>query len=187
MARIGIFFGTDTGRTRLVAKQIGRQLAEVYGLEVDKPANIGRTEVADFLACDSLILGTPTLGFGELPGRATGLDQPSWAEFMPRLRRGALKGKTVAIFGLGDQEKYPDNFVDAIGLLYDEMSDLGAKVVGRWPTTGYRFNASVAVDGRDFVGLAIDQHLQAGQTEARLERWLAQVVEEMALAGEVTA
>jgi flavodoxin I len=179
MARIGIFFGTETGRTRLLAKQIARKLAGDHGLEAGKPVNIGRAEVADFLACDALILGTPTLGEGALPGLMCGLEQPSWAEFLPRLPEGALAGKVAAIFGLGDQEKYPEHFVDAIGLLYDVLTDRGARVVGRWPVDGYSFTESAAVDGDHFLGLAIDPHAQAGLTDARVDRWLADIVPEL--------
>jgi len=185
MSKLGIYFGTETGRTRLLAKQMSKKLASDYGIVTDKPANIGRTQVDEFLACDAFILGLPTLGEGELPGMNTGLDQPSWHEFLRRLRGHSLIGKVVAIFGLGDQEKYPDNFVDAIGLLYDELTDLGARVVGRWPTAGYTFTGSVAVDGDEFLGLAIDQHAQAGLTDERVARWLAQIVPDLVVKEEL--
>ncbi|MCH2219995.1 MAG: flavodoxin [Dechloromonas sp.] len=179
MARIGIFFGTDTGRTRLIAKQIARKLgAKLPGL-VDAPVNIGRSTVAEFLAYDALIVGSPTLGDGMLPGESTGLSQPSWEEFMPQLASADLSGKTIAIFGLGDQKKYPDEFVDAIGLLHDALVARGAQVVGRWPTAGYDFKASQAVDGDNFLGLALDQHHQPALTEERIDRWLAQIASEL--------
>ena len=73
MARIGIFFGTETGRTRLIAKQIAKKL----GAAAATPVNIGRTTLADFLAHDALILGSSTLGEGQLPGLTVGLSQPS--------------------------------------------------------------------------------------------------------------
>jgi len=176
MARIGIFFGSETGRTRLLAKQIAKKLSAEHGLSPEKPLNIGRTGLEEFLACDAMILGLPTLGDGELPGQTCGLEQPSWEEFLPTLPADALAGKVVAIFGLGDQEKYPDHFVDAIGLLYDALTDCGARVVGRWPTEGYTFTASAAVDGDHFLGLAIDQHAQAGLTDARVDQWLSEIV-----------
>lgn len=175
MARIGIFFGTDTGRTRLVAKQIARKLGEAAAA----PVNIGRTTVEQFLAWDALIVGSPTLGDGELPGESTGLSQPSWAEFLPQLAGADLRGKTIAIFGLGDQKKYPDEFVDAIGLLHDAFVAGGARVVGRWPTAGYEFAGSQAVDGDHFLGLAIDQHHQALLTEGRIDAWLEQIKAEL--------
>ena len=171
MAKIGIFFGTDTGRTRLVAKQIAKKLGEVAAV----PLNIGRATLADFLAYEALIIGSPTLGDGMLPGESTGLSQPSWEEFLPQLAGSDLTGKRIAIFGLGDQKKYAEEFVDAIGLLHDTFADLGATLIGRWPTEGYEFKASRAVDGDDFLGLALDQHHQALLTESRIDAWLAQI------------
>lgn len=175
MSTIGIFFGTDTGRTRLVAKQIAKKI----GPAAAAPVNIGRTTLADFLAHDALILGSPTLGDGELPGESTGLSQPSWEEFLPQLAEADLSGKVVAIFGLGDQKKYPDEFVDAIGILHDAVVARGARTVGDWPTEGYDFAASKAVDGERFLGLAIDQHHQGMLTEGRIDAWLAQILPEL--------
>ena len=175
MAKIGIFFGTDTGRTRLLAKQIAKKLGEA----ADAPVNIGRTTVADFLAYEALILGSPTLGEGELPGESTGLSQPSWEEFLPQLADSDLSGKTIAIFGLGDQKKYANEFVDAIGIIHDALLARGARLVGRWPTAGYEFTASQAVDGDEFLGLAIDQHHQGLLTEERIDTWLNQIRPEL--------
>lgn len=175
MARIGIFFGTDTGRTRLVAKQIARKLGDAAA----PPVNIGRTTLADFLAYDALILGSPTLGDGMLPGESCGLSQPSWEEFLPLLEGFDLSGKTIALFGLGDQKKYPHEFVDAIGVLHDALAARGARLVGRWPSAGYEFEASKALDGDHFLGLSIDQHHQAALTEGRLDAWLAAITPEL--------
>jgi flavodoxin I len=175
MANIGIFFGTDTGRTRLLAKQIAKKLGDAAAA----PVNVGRTTLADFLAYDALILGSPTLGDGELPGLSTGLPQPSWEEFLPQLAGADLSGKVIAIYGLGDQKKYPDEFVDAIGIIHDAMVAAGAKVVGRWPTAGYEFKASLAMDGEHFLGLAIDQINQPVLTEERVNSWLAQITPEL--------
>ena len=171
MDKIGIFFGTDTGRTRLIAKQIAKKLGDA----ADAPVNIGRTTLADFLAYDRLIVGSPTLGDGMLPGESCGLSQPSWEEFVPQLVAADLTGKTIAIFGLGDQKKYAHEFVDAIGILHDAFVARGARVVGRWPTAGCDFEASQAVDGDEFLGLALDQHHQPVLTEARIDAWLAQI------------
>ena len=113
MAKIGIFFGTDTGRSRRIAKSIAKKLGDLAA----EPLNINRCSVEQFLAYDALIVGTPTLGDGELPGLDCGAQTESWAEFLPRLEGSDMAGKVVAIFGLGDQEKYASNFCDAIGLL----------------------------------------------------------------------
>lgn len=175
MDKIGIFFGTDTGRTRLIAKQVAKKLGDAAAA----PVNIGRTTLADFLAYDRLIVGSPTLGDGMLPGESCGLSQPSWEEFLPQLADANLSGKTIAIFGLGDQKKYAHEFVDAIGILHDAFIACGARVIGRWPTAGYDFEASQAVDGDEFLGLALDQHHQPVLTEERIDAWLAQIKMEL--------
>jgi len=170
---IAIYFGTDTGRTRRIAKLIAQKLGE----DALAPVNIGRVAVGDFLAHVRLILGTPTCGEGALPGLATGLAQPSWAEFLPQLEGRDMRGRTVALFGLGDQEKYAGEFVDAMILLHDAVTACGARVVGAWPVEGYAITASRAViDGR-FVGLALDQIKQPALSEARVEAWLRQLGE----------
>jgi flavodoxin I len=141
--------------------------------------NIGRCTVEDFLAYDTLILGTPTYGDGELPGLATGLAQESWAEFLPRLQGSDMRGKTVALFGLGDQDKYANEFVDALILLHDAVTACGARVIGAWPAAGYEFKASQALVGERFVGLALDQINQPALSEARVDAWLRQLDDEL--------
>lgn len=69
MAKISIFFGSDTGRTRLIAKQIAKKLGEA----TDAPVNIGRTTREDFVAYERLILGSSRLGDGECRGCRPGL------------------------------------------------------------------------------------------------------------------
>ncbi len=83
MANIGIFFGTDTGKTRKIAKMIHKQL----GSAAAAPVNINRATLADLLAYPALLLGTPTLGDGQLPGpRGRGRERVV-AEFIPQPRR----------------------------------------------------------------------------------------------------
>jgi flavodoxin I len=174
--RIGIFYGTDTGRTRRVAKLISQKLSAAAAA----PVNINRAGIADLLAHRRLILGTPTLGRGELPGLASGAQTGGWLEFLPQFDGQDLSGLTVAIFGLGDQEKYPDEFVSGVAQLHRRLVAGGARMVGTWDAAGYRFAASEAVvDGR-FLGLALDQINQPSLTEERIDRWLGQLGREWA-------
>lgn len=177
--KIGICFGTDTGRTRRIAKLIAQKLDGLAGARAVAPVNINRVAMDDFLARDLLILGAPTYGDGELPGLATGLAQETWAEFLPRLAGRNMRHQTVALFGLGEQEKYGHEFVDALILLHDAMLACGARVVGAWPTEGYRFTASRAVVDDRFVGLALDPVGQPALSEARIDAWLQQLDEEL--------
>lgn len=170
MARIGIFFGSNTGNTRKIAKMIKKRFpAEDLFAE---PLNVNKATPELLASYDYLILGTPTLGEGDLPGLDADCQNPSWAEFLPELASVDFSGKTVALYGLGDQEKYADNFCDALGMLYDFVTERGARVVGGWPTDGYDFMASRAERDGLFVGLVQDLDNQKMLLEDRLETWL---------------
>ena len=112
----------------------------------------------------SLILGISTWGLGEL--------QDDWIAVLPVLEDLDLKGKKVALFGLGDQESYPDTFADALGMLYDILNPKECVFTGEWSTEGYHFEASKALRGDDFVGLVLDVENQDDLTELRMDKWL---------------
>ena len=169
MAKVGIFFGTDTGNTRRIAKDIATALTFTIAA---KPVNICNASVTDLLAYDTLILGTPTYGEGQLPGLSTGNATTSWEEFLPKLAGQDFSGKKVAIYGLGNQKSYPAEFVDAMSYLYQQFKQCGATMIGAWDTEGYNFQASKAVIAGFFVGLALDQENQKDLTPGRLAAWL---------------
>jgi flavodoxin I len=172
MNKIGIFFGTETGTTRLIAKKIQTRLGDEVAA---KPLNVNRIEPAALLQYKALILGTPSYGVGEMPGHAAGCLESNWAEFLAKMPRADLSGKRIALFGLGAQERYTERFASSLRRLYDTCLGLGAEMVGGWSTEGYVFEHSAAVvDGR-FVGLVLDQRTQGMLTEARMDAWVAQV------------
>ncbi len=172
MAKVGIFFGTDTGNTRKVAKTIHKHLGDD---KADKPVNIKNATVADLQAYDLLIIGSPTYGEGELPGLDSGTSTESWLEFMPQLEGADFAGKTIALYGLGDQVGYADHFVDAMGMIYDAFADCGAKFVGFTSTEGYEYDSSKAVLDDQFVGLVLDEDNQKELSEMRLNDWLTEL------------
>lgn len=178
MAKIGLFFGTDTGKTRKVAKMIKKKFDDEL---MDKPVNVNRCSPDDIAGYDYLILGTPTLGEGLLPGLSADCENESWEEFLPQLEDIDFTGKTVAIYGLGDQVGYADEFVDAMMEIYESVSEKGAKVVGAWPTDGYEFDHSEAVKDDKFVGLALDLDNQQNLTEERLDAWLKMIAPDFGL------
>lgn len=173
MSKIGIFFGTDTGTTRLVAKKIFSKLGEDLA---DKPKNINRTRLTEFLQYDSYILGTPSYGVGDMPGLAVGCQEANWAEFAPYLDDVDLSGKRIALFGLGHQERYADRFASSLIQLYRLFYGQGATIIGRWPTDGYEFKHSAAIIDQQFVGLVLDQRGQPQLTDSRIDVWLAQIL-----------
>lgn len=168
MAKIGIFFGTDTGNTRRIAKDI----ATALGANAAKPVNVRNASVSDLQAYEILILGTPTYGEGLLPGLSTGNATESWEEFLPKLVGQDFSGKKVAIYGLGNQKSYPNEFIDAVFYLYQQFKECGATLIGDWSVEGYNFKTSKAVIDNRFVGLALDQENQKDLTAERLATWL---------------
>ena len=137
-----------------------------------KPLNVNRITLADMLQYDALILGTQTYGEGILSGTSTGVEAGSWEEFLPQLAEADLSGKVIALYGLGDQEKYPEYFADALMLLYNPLKQQGATMIGEWSTEGYEFERSEAVVDGKFVGLVIDHCTQNPLTDERLRGWL---------------
>ena len=158
---VTVIFGSDGGATKGVASKISKKC---QGRSVD----IKTATKADFENSDLLILGSPTYGDGTL--------QTDWEENIDKLRAANLKGRKVALFGTGDQESYPTSFVDAIGILYDEVTDLGAVVVGFTDTAGYDYVGSTAERDGQFVGLALDLDTQSGLTDKRVTAWLSKLL-----------
>ncbi len=179
MAKIGLFFGTTSGSTRKVAKMIKKRFDDEL---MAAPLNINRTSVEEFSSYSLLLLGTSTVGTGQLPGVSAD-SEPSWEEGLQKLADVDLTGKTVAIFGLGDQSRYPEQFVSGMRGLYDFVVAKGARVVGGWPAEGYEFIASKSVVDGQFVGLALDLSNQSGLTDSRLDSWQKQIAPDFGLPG----
>jgi len=161
MGSITVIFGSDGGATKGVASKISKKC---QGRSVD----IKDATTEDFENCNLLILGSPTYGDGTL--------QTDWEEHIDKLRGANLKGKKVALFGTGDQETYPTSFLNAMGILYDEVQELGAQVVGFTETAGFDYVESTAERDGKFVGLALDLDTQSGLTEKRVTAWLSQLI-----------
>jgi flavodoxin I len=167
MAKIGLFYGSTTGSTLKVAELI-QEAFEPDSVEI---VDVGKASPEDLNKYDVLILGTSTWHWGGL--------QDEWAAFEDHLTKEALAGKTIAFFGLGDQERYGDHFVDGIGLLYEKVKPTGARTIGTWPKDGYHYDASAAeLDGR-LVGLALDEDNEPDKTRDRVQRWVRQLRKEL--------
>ncbi len=167
MKKIGLFYSFNTNKTAKNAEKIKKAFGASAEIE---SINVEEVEEEIFLAYDNMILGVPTWFDGELPNY--------WDEFMPAIEDLKLKGKTVALFGLGDQVGYPENFVDAIGLLATALEERGAKVVGLTSAEGYKFEKSVALRDGKFLGLALDIENQAGLSNDRIKVWVEQLKKE---------
>ncbi|MFN6572518.1 flavodoxin FldA [Dendronalium sp. ChiSLP03b] len=167
--KIGLFYGTQTGKTESVAEII----RDEFGGDVVTLNDISQAEAADFDEYEYLIIGCPTWNIGEL--------QSDWEGFFPELDEIDFSGKVVAYFGTGDQLGYGENFQDAIGIIEEKISQRGGKTVGYWSTEGYDFEASKALKNGKFVGLAIDEDNQSDLTNERVKAWVTQLKTEFGL------
>lgn len=163
MKKTGLFYGTGAVKTSTVAKKIQEAFKKL-------PISIVPIENArkkDFEAYDNLIVGASTWFDGELPSY--------WDELLPELSTADLKNKRVAIFGLGDQRNYPENFADGVGILADTFASCGASVVGLTSPDGYQFERSKALKNGKLSGLVIDIENQPEKTDERIKKWVKQV------------
>jgi len=163
MAKIGLFYATESGTTKKVAKLIAKEFGEGEVTLHD----VAKASADDLGKYEAIILGMPTMGMGELPEV---LDT-----FLPNLDEVDWGSKRVALFGLGNQEDYPDEFVDAIGIMYKKFKKKGVIPVGTWPTDGYTFTKSKAVINGAFAGLVIDHDNQEDLTPQRVKDWVGTV------------
>lgn len=165
MKKIGLFWGSDTG----VTEEIVKLMVDSIGTDKVDSINVFHANIETFGKYDQLILGLSTWYDGEL--------QSDWDEFFEQFKQIDFTGKTIALFGTGDQEGYGQYFVDGLGIIGKVILQNGGKLIGKWSTKGYAFEASKAVweDGY-FVGLAIDEDNQPELTDARLETWLKEIL-----------
>jgi flavodoxin I len=163
MVKIGLFYSFKSLKT----KKIAGYIIEKFGEKVIESVDAETVTEEDFMQFDTLILGVPTWFDGELP--------LYWDEFVPALKDLDLTGKKIAIFGLGDQKGYPENFGDAVGLMAEILIKGNAGLVGETSPEGYLFESSRALHNGKFRGLILDQENQPRLTEGRIQDWVEQL------------
>lgn len=156
-----IFYATSTGNTTEIADKIAEALG---GIEVFDLSSTGVDKMNEY---DKVIIGGSTWGEGEL--------NDDWDEIWDDFAALDLSSKTIALFGLGDQEGYGEDFCNAMGIMYEQVSASGATIVGSTSTDGYEYDDSKAeVDGK-FVGLVIDEDNQDDLTDDRISAWVEDI------------
>ena len=167
--KIGLFYGSTTCYTEMAAEKIQAALGE----ELVDTFNIKDTSLSKAQSYDILIFGISTWDFGEL--------QEDWESSWDDVAHLNLKGKVVALFGLGDQLGYADWYQDALGMLHDELAPTGCKFIGYSSTDGHEFVKSKALtnDESAFVGLALDDENQFDLSEQRINAWTEQILAEI--------
>jgi flavodoxin I len=163
MKKTAIIYSFNTVKTSKIAEKV----KENFGEENVEMVNAEDINSEKFLEFDNYILGVPTWFDGELPNY--------WDEFVPDLEDMDLSGKTFALFGLGDQKKYGENFIDGVGIMAELLLENKAELVGFTSTEGYTFESSRALQGDKFMGLAIDYENQGSMNKERVASWVEQI------------
>jgi flavodoxin I len=165
---IQLFYGSDTHKTHEVVQSTILPLLRLEGVEVQEKV-IPELADEDWIEHDMFILGVPTWYYGEL--------QSDWEAYFDHFKTLDFTGKTVALFGLGDQWGYDEWFIDGVGILAEVLLENGAELICPWPTEGYDFQKSRALKNEgEFYGLALDEDNQYELTKSRCELWVPQVV-----------
>lgn len=160
-----IFYATSTGNSQEIAHKIAKELG---GIEVFDLSNV---DVSKMDSYDKLILGGSTWGDGEL--------NDDWEDIWADFCKLDLSSKTIALFGLGDQESYSDEFCSALGIIYEEVKRAGAKIIGFTSSKSYYHDSSKAQIDDEFVGLVIDEDNQSDLTDERIKKWVEQIKSEI--------
>lgn len=159
MKKIGIFYGTTTGKTKEIVDEVAAKLGDCDLFDV---ANASKDDITNY---ENLILASSTYGEGDL--------QTDWEDFAETLSEDDFANKVVAIIGLGDQDGYSDSFCDSIGILAELAKK--ATIIGKTKNEGYEFSQSRSLSGDEFLGLAIDDDNQSDLTAQRVESWVNEI------------
>jgi len=153
-----IFYASSTGNTEYISKLISKELGDIDTFDI---ANEDINTISKY---DKVILGIATWGDGEL--------QDDWDEVWETFKTLDFSNKTVALFGLGDQDSYGENYIDAVAIVYEHLLTTPAKIVGKWPVTEeYFYEESQAIEDGNFMGLALDEDNQEDLSESRITKW----------------
>ena len=162
MAKIGIFYGSNTGYTADVAVRISEKMdvarADVYDVAGTAPSKLGEYDI--------IVIGSSTWGDGDM--------ENDMADFIDGAQALDLKGKKIAIFGCGD-ETMTDTFCNAVGEIYRRLQPTGAEFIAPFNADGYTFTHTGAmVDGK-IVGMVIDDVNHPELTDEKIDLWIEEI------------
>ncbi len=165
MKKVGIFYGPTGGSTEKIAKKIQKEL----GVEYADLHLIKASKASDLDRYDNIIFGCSTIG-GETWD--SGKSKPDWDVFRPEFDKIDYKGKTFALFGLGDNISYPRHFVDNLGVIAKILISKNATIIGQTNKDDYEFTESEALIDGKFIGLPIDEDFESEKTDERIQKWI---------------
>lgn len=169
MKKTILMYWPKEGNVEFCAKRIAKEYQDIEIKSIDEVVE------KDIESHSQLIIGCSTVG--SETWNSTDNSDP-WPAFMKQLDEVGIGKKSVALFGLGDQIRWPRHFVDGMAILQEEVLAKGAKIVGKWSVDGYDHEESEAQEGAYFFGLALDEDHQPELSEERIKKWVKQIKEE---------
>lgn len=117
--KIGVLYGSTTGTTESIAQIIHKSLSghDVHVMNVTGVDN----EVLK--TSDVILLGSSTWGYGEL--------QDDFSDYIDTMTEEIYRDKVVGVFGAGDETGFADVFCEAVEIISDKVTSLGAKLTGQ--------------------------------------------------------
>lgn len=112
MKRILIIYGSTTGMTELVAKEVEKTLIEC-GVDVELK-NVLDSTVMDLENYEYILFGVSTWDFGQL--------QYDFEPFNEQLKTTNLAGKKFSVFGTGDKA-YGESYCEAVRIVKQTCLD----------------------------------------------------------------
>lgn len=164
MSKTAIFYASEKGTTEGYAEKIADLLdCDLY--------NMADTEVTELEKYDNLILMSSHYYWGYL--------QNNWGGKVKFLSTVDLKGKKVALVGVGSQVKHPDSFCSGLNDFQLKLGDT-VKFVGQWPSSDYKFTFSRAEKDGKMAGLCLDATDPEEKNEERINKWVEIIKKEFA-------
>ncbi|NQY22566.1 MAG: flavodoxin [Campylobacteraceae bacterium] len=158
-----IFYASSVGNTEDIAKRLSTKLGDIDTYNI---CDEGIEKINNY---EKIIFGVSTWGDGDLQDDW----EDSWGDFCDI----NFSNKTIALFGLGDQDSYADTFVDGLGTMYEALKDTGANIIGFTSVDGFEHEESTAQIENEFVGLVLDEDNQDDLSEERIDAWIDTIKE----------
>jgi flavodoxin I len=173
MKKIALIYWPKKGSTETAAHKIYSRF-EKDTIDI---FTITEINTAEFAMYDAFIIGGSTTGADNWENA----HKTRWNDFFAKLEKAEIKGKPFALYGLGNQVLYPNNFVDGMAFMKEIFEKQGGVLKGMWPVEGYEFEDSESLENGMFYGLALDFDHQPELTDVRIEKWVAGIREEFGI------
>ena len=116
MTKIALFYGNSMGKTQNI-EHLLQEILQSYDIDTFSDyINYARGKY------DMLIIGLSAFNSKEI--------EDDWEDFVANLSEESLLNKSVAILKIGTHLEYAENFLCAMGAIYESIASRGSAVIG---------------------------------------------------------